>query len=326
MTLIRQRKEILRTIFSTSKEVRDYAKRFQRGHWSLLGSYSHKLKGKWDNEADLYDYTIFLESGHPIFGGKSALNRGILKRRGGRNTIHFTADSAKFELLFRTIHSANQLSICGAVSSWCEDFAEKIPGQTSMGVDRSVSKAIDPLSKQLNLQNVASQVVDGKRATVIGSSSQSGKSSRIRIGWEEKQIDKRRQQSILRLRKICKEKLEKNKRNLAKQRKSTESEESYNYCREPVATQKRWYVTEALVNAYGRTMGCPRCSGGIGIHNAECCGRIEGILLQQSRMKSKQEESRGGRTTTKSVPMESEKPTEPATQHRGQQPGCDESR
>ena len=44
-------------------------------------------------------------------------------------------------------------------------------------------------------------------------------------------------------------------------------------------------MTEALVNEHGRTMGCPRCSSGIGIHNAECRARIEGILLQQSRMK-----------------------------------------
>ena len=45
----------------------------------------------------------------------------------------------------------------------------------------------------------------------------------------------------------------------------------------------------------------------------------KGILLQQSRMKPKQEEEepRSGRTTTKPVPMESEKPTGPATQHGG---------
>ena len=87
-------------------------------------------------------------------------------------------------------------------------------------------------------------------------------------------------------------------------------------CRNPVATQKCWYVTEALVNEHGRTMGCPRCTSGIGTHNAECRGRIEGTLLQQSRMKPKQEEeTRGGRTTTKPVPMEPEKPTGPATQH-----------
>ena len=87
---------------------------------------------------------------------------------------------------------------------------------------------------------------------------------------------------------------------------------------EPATTQKRWNVTEALVNEHGRTMGCSRYSSGIGIHNAECHGGIEGILLQQSRMKPKQdEEPRSGRTTTKSVPMESEKQTGPATQHGG---------
>ena len=37
---------------------------------------------------------------------------------------------------------------------------------------------------------------------------------------------------------------------------------------EPAATKKRWYVTEALVREHGRTMGCPRCSSGIGMHNA----------------------------------------------------------
>ena len=34
-------------------------------------------------------------------------------------------------------------------------------------------------------------------------------------------------------------------------------------------------MTEAVVNEHGRTMGCPRCSSAIGIHNAECRGRIE---------------------------------------------------
>ena len=69
---------------------------------------------------------------------------------------------------------------------------------------------------------------------------------------------------------------------------------------ELAAHKKRWYVTEALVKEHGRTMGCPRCLSGIGVHNAECRGRIEGILLRQSRMKSKEEEEpRGGGTTTK---------------------------
>ena len=69
---------------------------------------------------------------------------------------------------------------------------------------------------------------------------------------------------------------------------------------------------KALVREHGRTRDCPRCSSGIGTHNAECRGRSEGILLQQSRMKPKQEEELlGGRT----VLMESEKPTG-ATAHQ----------
>ena len=85
---------------------------------------------------------------------------------------------------------------------------------------------------------------------------------------------------------------------------------------EPAATQNLWYVTEALVNEHGRTMGCPRCSSGIATHNAECRARIEGILLQQSRMMPAEvDEPRGGHTTTKSAPMESEKPTGPV--HHG---------
>ena len=86
--------------------------------------------------------------------------------------------------------------------------------------------------------------------------------------------------------------------------------------RNPAATHKRWYVTESLVKEHGRTMGCPRCSSGIGIHNAECRARMEGILLQQSRMKPAEVgEPRSGHTTTKSVPMELEKPTGPV--HHG---------
>ena len=64
----------------------------------------------------------FKERGHPIFRGISALNRGALKRKGGRCTIHFTAESSNAELLFRAIHSANQLSICGAAATRCGDF------------------------------------------------------------------------------------------------------------------------------------------------------------------------------------------------------------
>ena len=39
-----------------------------------------------------------------------------------RDTIHFNADASNTELLFRIIHSVNQLSVYGALSNWCEQF------------------------------------------------------------------------------------------------------------------------------------------------------------------------------------------------------------
>ena len=53
-----------------------------------------------------------------FFSGVSSLSRGVLKRRKNKDTIYFTAETWNVELLLRIIHSANQLSIYGAVSSW----------------------------------------------------------------------------------------------------------------------------------------------------------------------------------------------------------------
>ena len=58
--------------------------------------------------------------------------------------------------MLRTIHSTTQLSIYGAVWSWCIDLAEKMHGQTSTGVDRSISEENDQLSKQVDPQKVGS--------------------------------------------------------------------------------------------------------------------------------------------------------------------------
>ena len=60
--------------------------------------------------------------------------------------------------MLRTIRSAHQLSIYRAISSWCIDLAEKMHGQTSTGVDSSISEENDQLSKQLDPQEVGSLV------------------------------------------------------------------------------------------------------------------------------------------------------------------------
>ena len=59
----------------------------------------------------------FKDTGHPVLKSIRALSRGILRKKNGRDTIHFNADASNTELLFRIIHSVNQLSIYGAVTN-----------------------------------------------------------------------------------------------------------------------------------------------------------------------------------------------------------------
>ena len=103
------------------------------------GTHNYKAEGKWNMTADVM-VEHFKESGHPLFYGTSASNRGFLKRKGGRCAIHFNAESSHAELFFRTIHSANQLSTYGAVGSWCEEMAQQIPGQNEFIMEKVRSK------------------------------------------------------------------------------------------------------------------------------------------------------------------------------------------
>ena len=86
---------------------------------------------------------------------------------------------------------------------------------------------------------------------------------------------------------------------------------------EPAVTQKRWYVTGAWsISTVERWAVRVARADSAHMTPNECRGRIEGILLQRCRIKPTEEDvPRGGRTMTKSVPMELEKPTGPAAQH-----------
>ena len=90
--------------------------------WYVTLCYTRE--GKWDSTPTEMVKRL-IETGHPIFKGIGASSRGILKRKNNKDTIHFNADASNAELLFRKIHSANQLSIYGAVSSWCEEFGQR---------------------------------------------------------------------------------------------------------------------------------------------------------------------------------------------------------
>ena len=62
------------------------------------------------------------ESGHPVFRATIPLSRGVLKSKGGGElAIHYCADFATIETVFRTIISVNQISLYGAVADMCEE-------------------------------------------------------------------------------------------------------------------------------------------------------------------------------------------------------------
>ena len=82
---------------------------------------------------------------HPEFKSISALSRGILKRKNNRDTIHYNADASNTELLFRTIHSANQFRIYGA--SWCKEFGLR-PNERELTSERFVTKENEQLLKK----------------------------------------------------------------------------------------------------------------------------------------------------------------------------------
>ena len=65
----------------------------------------------------------FAESGCPIFRATTPLSRGKLKSKGhGKLSIHYCADQATIETIFRIFVSANQLSRYGAVANMCEEY------------------------------------------------------------------------------------------------------------------------------------------------------------------------------------------------------------
>ena len=117
--------------------VTEYARRFTRGHWSVLGpgsekkwygTHVNKPDGKWDKTAE--DMMLnFAESGHPKFRATSASERGELKSKGkGIKSIHFNGSDDTIELILRTILSFNQLIVYGAVAGLCGELARDSRG------------------------------------------------------------------------------------------------------------------------------------------------------------------------------------------------------
>ena len=113
------------------KVVSIYAKKFGVGQWSFIGPGSEK---KWysmeeNSPQEIWDHIAekmlveFAKSGCPIFRATTPLSRGQFRSKGhGKLSIHYCADQATIETIFRIIVSANQLSLYGAVANMCEEY------------------------------------------------------------------------------------------------------------------------------------------------------------------------------------------------------------
>ena len=109
---------------NNSEPIKEYAERFPRGHWSFLGLGSEKWYGTHDGKPDgSLNRTAekmlqnFKDSGHPIFRGTSALERGKLRSKvSGKKSIHFNGSTQNMELLLPMVVSVNQLRLYGAVA------------------------------------------------------------------------------------------------------------------------------------------------------------------------------------------------------------------
>ena len=138
-----------------------YARRFGKGQWSFIGPGSEKKwcsmkedspQGIWDNLAEKM-LVEFAESGCPIFRATTPLSRGQLKSRGhGKLSIHFTADQDTITTVFRTIVSANQLSLYGAFANVCEEY-ESLHERTGRPVVMGQSIVLSAIKTEVSLES-----------------------------------------------------------------------------------------------------------------------------------------------------------------------------
>ena len=166
---------------ANAKLVSLYARKFGKGQWSFVGPGSEKKwccvsedssQGVWDNIAERM-LVEFAGSGCPIFRATSPWSRGQLKSKDhGKLSMHCAADLETVETIFRTIVSANQLSLYGAVAEMSEEYESLhertgrpvVMGQSSSSLVLSVIKTEvpldcdDPANKNLPFQQYGERI------------------------------------------------------------------------------------------------------------------------------------------------------------------------
>ena len=74
----------------------------------------------------------FSGCGHPTFRASSAFEGGELRSKGGgKKSIHFNGSNENIEFFLRTVISANQVNIFGAMADLCAEVPKGIraPGK-----------------------------------------------------------------------------------------------------------------------------------------------------------------------------------------------------
>ena len=138
------------TCLDSSTIVSDYARSFARGRWSSLGPGSEtkwnatdtvKTAGECDRVAELMVGGFQSKWPSHIPSYQCTGPRSIEEQRGWKEVILFFADAETIETFFRSIVSADQHSIYGAVADLCEDF------HTLVGPDKT--HVIEELSESM---------------------------------------------------------------------------------------------------------------------------------------------------------------------------------
>ena len=78
-----------------------------------------------------------------------------MRKKKHKDTIHYNAESSNVELLYRNIHSPNQLCVYGAVTNWCETLGrtESEKKKTGHDLNRRLLK-----EQKINTEEISSLV------------------------------------------------------------------------------------------------------------------------------------------------------------------------
>ena len=110
-------------------------------------------QGSWDHIAEKM-LLEFSECTCPTLRATTPLSRGKLRSKGhGKLSIHYCADQATIETIFRIIVSANQLSLYGAVANMCEEYETPHDRSGQLDVLMGQSIVLSAIKTEVSLES-----------------------------------------------------------------------------------------------------------------------------------------------------------------------------